>query len=546
MGNEKNTSEVKLSLGDCQGQSRDNDTTVSSKFEESSIELHWSFNILIYYKYFTTKYRYQILFVLSLFKFGVWLHKLYEDVGQAIEYSNDADTAYFIISVLMLILPTLMCLIYMILTKLIDIRCQPSQKDIIVALINGLLLVPWQVKQCLDTLHYSAQRICDRVWSVYDAKVVFSMGVDCDLLEFFEDMFSGFLGICLQLYIILVNWGWTGEEMQDTKLVTGELIGSILSLLSMLEAIRRRDDRFLSSLYVRLGWISMFMSRALAICLATTIIKSWIIVIIFAHAIAINSWVFYIARQSYIDVILNDLEAILDWKIAFGRGRLLLWLLSFVIYGLPSIIYWPLMFQMKDAGRTQLFLVIILIENVCFGAIWTVGVCSYQITTISFNHLVYVNLTLLIMTLFSIFWLLRYLHHKPYNVDKKVLMKILNEEGETQEEVALDYGVSYIFYSKVFALPTFNQLLTSIPPYCDEDRLLFSLIGDSEEEGKENEGFSSDSSDDQSDCDKANDIPNNSIKAEKQFEIPVINIITCPSLSSLSTISNDKLSDCGE
>lgn len=153
-----------------------------------------------------------------MFKFGVWLHKLYEDVGQAIEYSNDADTAYFIISVLMLILPTLMCLIYMILTKLIDIRCQPSQKDIIVALINGLLLVPWQVKQCLDTLHYSAQRICDRVWSVYDAKVVFSMGVDCDLLEFFEDMFSGFLGICLQLYIILVNWGWTGEEMQDTKL----------------------------------------------------------------------------------------------------------------------------------------------------------------------------------------------------------------------------------------------------------------------------------------------------------------------------------------
>lgn len=184
----------------------------------SSQQLHWSYKISIWYGYVTTKFRYQLLFVNSLFQFSVWLHKLYEDIGQANEYNNSTDFIYLSISILMLILPTLMCTFYLLLTHLIDSQFVFKRKNIIVQLVNGFMLVPWQIKQCLDTLHYSAQRICDHVWSVYERKKVFNMGINCDLLEFFEDMFSGFLGISLQVYIIFVNIGWTGEETQDSKM----------------------------------------------------------------------------------------------------------------------------------------------------------------------------------------------------------------------------------------------------------------------------------------------------------------------------------------
>ncbi|GFQ84779.1 XK-related protein [Trichonephila clavata] len=133
--------------------------------------------------------------------------------------------------------------------------------------------------------------------------------------------------------------------------------------MSMMAAVRRKDDGILTGFLSIFGWMSIMISRSVAISLATTVIHgSWMTVRIM-HG----------AHSTYPTSIIKPLKTYYEESpsISFtSKRKIALFFVIFSVFGLPSLTYWPIMFELKKHKRPLIFLFVLLVENILFVALW--------------------------------------------------------------------------------------------------------------------------------------------------------------------------------
>ena len=148
---------------------------------------------------------FQRIFLFSLARLCVYLYKIYGDVESTKEYFNDSKINFSLISLLGLVTPPLIYAIYLSCEEILrkpDFRC----KQVFTLFVNGLLLIPWQIKRHLDGLYFSSQKLCSfRSVKSEEKETITELQRKAEILEFFEDFYAGFLQIILQLYIFALT-----------------------------------------------------------------------------------------------------------------------------------------------------------------------------------------------------------------------------------------------------------------------------------------------------------------------------------------------------
>ncbi|KPM09482.1 XK-related domain containing protein 2 [Sarcoptes scabiei] len=213
-------------------------------------------------------------------------------------------------------------------------------------------------------------------------------------------------------------------------LVIAELVGSALSIFSMLIAIRRRDDGILTGFLSFVGWISMFTSRVIVFALVALIISHWIFLLCSIHVLVFTVWVYMIAMKALEDDVSPNRSK--------KRGIHTL-ILIFFFFGLPSLVLWPYMFHLKEKQRPLKFLIVMFVENTLMILFW-----YFMRTTDSrkdFFLLILVIVTTVVATLF----LSLYFCCKPSKVDQVVLHDMRYTDKES-------YGIYFEFCDIVFNL----------------------------------------------------------------------------------------------
>jgi len=76
----------------------------------------------------------------------IYLNKLYQDCNAVTTYYTDNDFHFFVISVVSLIAPPIVYAIYLIGDSLVK-EDQIDKNDVTTKTVNGLLLIPWQIKR---------------------------------------------------------------------------------------------------------------------------------------------------------------------------------------------------------------------------------------------------------------------------------------------------------------------------------------------------------------------------------------------------------------
>ncbi|XP_035214468.1 uncharacterized protein LOC118188199 [Stegodyphus dumicola] len=309
---------------------------------------------------FFGKYSFPFLLATSVVQLAIYLNKLYQDSAAVGKYFTDRDINYCIVSAFCLFLPAVIYIIY-ILAAYVKDQGEAEPKEVGTKVVHGLLLVPWQIKGRVEVLQFSAQRICQiRPLTEQELEEKSHLERQAAVLEFFEEFYAGLTQILLQLYIIITSL----DEKVEYKALTGEIIASGLTLMSMMAAVRRRDDGILTGTLSMTGWMCIMTSRSIAIALATTVIHGWMILVCLLHGVLVSLWVSTIALRTYTQEKSST---------PFNRKRkLALFFLVLSVFGLPSLTYWPIMFELKKRKRPLIFLFILLLENVLFAILWHV------------------------------------------------------------------------------------------------------------------------------------------------------------------------------
>lgn len=234
----------------------------------------------------------------------------------------------------------------------------------------------------------------------------------------------------------------------------------------MMGAVRRKDDGPLTKTLSILGWSSLLISRILVFTFAAAHLKSWIFIFCLVHVLAITVWVYKIAIESHqqlsTDGTSNDVSS-------DTRKRSSLALLVFLFFGIPSLVFWPIMFQLKQKRRPLIFLLIMAIENLFLLGLWfiielsTVG----QLTNIK----AYIVAAIVCLTVSGCLFLSGYIFCKPKFTDEVVLHDIRQSRAEEEAEKfislngissktwnATKYGIYYEFCDLVFNLPASKRV----------------------------------------------------------------------------------------
>ncbi|KAL3179754.1 hypothetical protein MRX96_037742 [Rhipicephalus microplus] len=234
------------------------------------------------------------LLVQALIHLGIYIHKLTQDAYSVSTYYQEQQVYYCVISVICLFVPSLVYSAYLVADSILD-RSTPAS-DICTKLVNGLLLVPWQIKGHVEVLHFAAQRVCSCISPSKGEMVrLRTLKRETFVLEFFEDFYAGFIQILLQLYLIVlfINSDHTSQAL------IGQLVGSALSLWSLIKAVQRKDDGLLTGTLSFLGWMSVTAARGLALSLLTAVIHGWVVVACLVHAIAMTAWISSFVRDTH-------------------------------------------------------------------------------------------------------------------------------------------------------------------------------------------------------------------------------------------------------
>lgn len=379
-------------------------------------------------------------------------------------YSTKQTISFAIVSVLSLALPSLIYAIYLLYHRILNytppsvLGVEAAPETAPVSVLNqffqGLLLIPWQIKRHLDNLYFTCQRLCPlQTVKEGDEKILFSLERNAELLEFFENFYAGFLQILLQLYILSLQFSLNDAKDGDLfrkcfvivnlsiidfyslHLVWGEVIGSGLSVFSMLIAVRRRDDGPMTWFFSFFGWSSLFVSRSVVFALAVSVFGWYFVALASAHVLFFTWWVYGIARESYGQVLTGIGETSAPTTNQSRATPSLV--LTFFFFGLPSLVLWPFMFQLKEKGRHMKFLMTVAVENGLLLLAWY-GLHKWRNHEPNLASLLLVVIT----TVVSVLFLSLYGLCKP----PKTELVVLYDDSTSSNS----FGIYYEFFKIVF------------------------------------------------------------------------------------------------
>lgn len=92
------------------------------------------------------KTQFQRIFLLSLFRLVNYLGKIYQDFGAVNEYYNKNAIKFLSISAIALTAPSVIYAFFVSFQE-IKRKSNPTVKEIFTKFVNGLLLIPWQIKR---------------------------------------------------------------------------------------------------------------------------------------------------------------------------------------------------------------------------------------------------------------------------------------------------------------------------------------------------------------------------------------------------------------
>uniref|UniRef100_T1K3B2 XK-related protein n=1 Tax=Tetranychus urticae TaxID=32264 RepID=T1K3B2_TETUR len=414
---------------------------------------------------------FQRMLIFSLMKLGIYLNKLYQDFGATYEYKDHREYNFFAISIVSLVAPSILYALFLIGANLSKDDVV-DKKEVSTRTVNGILLIPWQIKRHLDVLHFTAQRVCN--WrSPYEeeSQNLEQLKMSADVLEFFEDFYAGFLQILLQIYIFLGTVDWIDSHKLQMKPLVSQIIASILSIFSMMIAVRRRDDGKLTHFLSFFGWLSFISSRVLVLGLVTTVIHSWVIVLCLIHVLVFSIWIYNIALESY--GISSSSANMTNTQWSSRRKRLSIAVMVFLFFGVPSLFIWPIMFQLKEGKRPLIFLLVATIENLLLLGVWLIWLMINEGSHLN-DSLVLFIIGIVAATLAGDFLLMMYVFCKPKYTDQVILYEIQQSrnmdaptlvrlDGATNRASdAIRYGVFYAFCDIVFKLPSTHKIASGL------------------------------------------------------------------------------------
>lgn len=299
-------------------------------------------------------------------------------------------------------------------------------------LLHGVLFIFWQLKRQVDVIAYLVERSC--LWRRPSKEEIYEierLRTGSDGLEWFQDFYAAFLAILAQVYTLGLHWrgadmshrgtmqqvpstfdrAITGDtsdsigisnaakvvsetlskqqvlgniDKQEDLLILSELIVSSVVVVSLLIAVRRKDDGPLTLGLSMIGWGSLFAARIIIVALSFVHI-GWKIMgaVVLLHCLGITSWIYKIAVDSH-NGKSSELEALIysrqiedrknnrereeslpsfvikNWSIG---EHLVLIVQIFNLFALPSLFYWPVMFNLRLHCRPLKYLLLVLIEN---------------------------------------------------------------------------------------------------------------------------------------------------------------------------------------
>ena len=215
-------------------------------------------------------------------------------------------------------------------------------------------------------------------------------------------------------------------------LVKDQLIASALSIFSLLKAIGRNDDGLYMKTCSFLGWGSMFASRIAIVSLVTTVLRGWIVLLLFVHVLFFTIWVYCIAVKSY-----DNTESL---------NRCQLWILTFLYFGVPSLVLWPIMFDLNKENRPAKYLSIVVVENILMMLLF------YFLKGTPIEHEKITLIIVIVGSLIAMIFLSLYIHFKPKYTEYVVLY--LRRHRSSTELC----GPYYEFFDIVFNLKLTSEI----------------------------------------------------------------------------------------
>lgn len=363
----------------------------------------------------------------------VYLNKIYDDGDSVKKNYAEGEVYVAIITAVCLIAPTVIYTLYETLRSVVS---GVGICDILTKMFSGLLLIPWQIKAHLDLIHFAAKRVCSwRRLEPREAQYLSELKQEASVLEFFVNFYSGFFGLLLRLHFLM------GTDAVTVWQFCRAVMPSLVVLLSFMKAVQRKDDGILSKMLSFIGWSCFCASRALAFTLLSSVIGYGILFVMSIHGLAATVIVFRIVKRIHEEHRQAGLQGVPEDTVLKNTA---LAPLIFFQFGLPSLMYWPISFELKRWKYVATFLSVSLAENAVCGLIWFYfkeGRESYEEEKIvilsALTAAAIVNLTL-------------YRCCKPGKTDLAVLVRV---RGTNTNE----YGVFFDFFKSVHILPDTSE-----------------------------------------------------------------------------------------
>ncbi len=193
--------------------------------------------------------------------------------------------------------------------------------------------------------------------------------------------------------------------------------------------------------------MAMFAGRLLIFTLFLTAVYTLLFSLLLAvHVIAATVWVYSIAEEKW-------------KKSGISFNSLPLTVVTGVVFGLPSLILWPMMFQLNKKGRPLIYLLVVGLENAAMLGFWYLCKAPKSFNVFpnggSAPTADYYFFGLgVIGTVLGFLILLLYYCLKPKNTDKVVLNDIRNRDNDddSDNEKEYQYGLYYEFCQVIFPL----------------------------------------------------------------------------------------------
>ena len=193
---------------------------------------------------------------------------------------------------------------------------------------------------------------------------------------------------------------------------------SLSCIFSMLVATRRRDDDLFAKVLSFVGWYATFVSRITLFSICFVVIGEYFIIGLVCHVLCFSVWIYCIAIESYRKrrVRVNNCK------------RMILALIVFLFFGIPSLMLWPILFDLKESQRTTKYLLITIIENLFL--IFVLFVCSEAQVSVGQTYVtpIWILASLIGFTLIGPLFLSLYLYWKPSLTDQVARHNMLCEK----------------------------------------------------------------------------------------------------------------------